>query len=264
MRLRPGLAHCFLAFLTAAAFCSAPLSAQTGAPSLQEQLKAQYKLVRLGADAYGFKVVEPGTVLNVQKGGLLGVPPQSGVFCPAKFQDGNLKAPNGFCAAMVKQNSRFMQVGTKVYPLKIEVNLEKDKVSFQVVECDSCNGVQQPSFYKAEVGFQFAKGTLRTSGVSQVEDTIGQVLSIDSGGDSQSNEPGARNQGGQNQDNNQGEAQQPEPAPQPQQIEKGQTPEQVKAALGTPDKIVNLGTKQIYVYKDLKVTFLNGKVADVQ
>jgi hypothetical protein len=27
---------------------------------------------------------------------------------------------------------------------------------------------------------------------------------------------------------------------------------------------VNLGTKQIYVYKDLKVTFVNGKVTDVQ
>jgi hypothetical protein len=38
----------------------------------------------------------------------------------------------------------------------------------------------------------------------------------------------------------------------------------VLAALGKPDKIVNLGAKQIYVYKDLKVTFLNGKVSDVQ
>ncbi len=47
-------------------------------------------------------------------------------------------------------------------------------------------------------------------------------------------------------------------------MEKGQTPDQVQAALGKPDKIVNLGTKMIYVYKDLKVTFLNGKVSDVQ
>jgi hypothetical protein len=38
----------------------------------------------------------------------------------------------------------------------------------------------------------------------------------------------------------------------------------VKAALGQPDKIVNLGAKQIFVYKDIKVTFINGKVADVQ
>jgi hypothetical protein len=35
-------------------------------------------------------------------------------------------------------------------------------------------------------------------------------------------------------------------------------------ALGQPEKKVDLGTKQIQVYKDLKVTFLNGKVADVE
>ena len=44
----------------------------------------------------------------------------------------------------------------------------------------------------------------------------------------------------------------------------GQTTDQVVASLGQPQKVVNLGSKQIYVYKDLKITFLNGKVADVQ
>ena len=52
--------------------------------------------------------------------------------------------------------------------------------------------------------------------------------------------------------------------PEPQSIEKGMTPDQVEAAMGKPEKKVNLGPKQIYVYKDLKVTFLNGKVSDVQ
>ena len=42
------------------------------------------------------------------------------------------------------------------------------------------------------------------------------------------------------------------------------TPEQVEAALGKPDKKVNLGAKQIYVYKDMKITFKDGKVSDVQ
>lgn len=78
----------------------------------------------------------------------------------------------------------------------------------------------------------------------------------DSGGDHGGEQQGG-NQGG-------GQAQQQATPPEPQQIEKGQTPDQVKAALGSPDKIVNLGSKQIYVYKDLKVTFLNGKVSDVQ
>jgi hypothetical protein len=52
--------------------------------------------------------------------------------------------------------------------------------------------------------------------------------------------------------------------PEPQTIQLGQTPDQVRTVLGQPDKIVNLGAKQIYVYKDLKITFVSEKVSDVQ
>jgi hypothetical protein len=54
------------------------------------------------------------------------------------------------------------------------------------------------------------------------------------------------------------------PASEPANIEMGQTVDQVTAALGTPTKVVNLGVKKIYVYKDMKVTFKDGKVSDVQ
>jgi hypothetical protein len=241
--------------------CSGLAAAQdNSAPSLQEQLKAQYAVVKLGIGPTGFKVVKPGTVLDVQKGGLLAVPPQSMMACPAKFQDGELKSPTGMCVAMVKQVSRLLQVGDKVYATKIDVSLDKDRVSIQLIECDSCNGVQQPSFYKSEVFFQFPKGSLQNPDVSRIEDTIGQVLAVDNG-DSQGDQ-GAQDQGGNNQGG--GQAQQQAAPAEPQQIAKGQTPEQVKAALGNPEKIVNLGAKLIYVYKDLKVTFLDGKVSDVQ
>lgn len=55
-----------------------------------------------------------------------------------------------------------------------------------------------------------------------------------------------------------------EPAAPPKTISVGQTPEQVTAAMGQPDKIVKLGKKEIYYYKDLKVIFMAGKVSDVQ
>jgi len=54
------------------------------------------------------------------------------------------------------------------------------------------------------------------------------------------------------------------PAAPPTQIELGQTVEQVTASLGQPLKIVDLNTKLIYIYKDMKITFKSGKVADVQ
>jgi hypothetical protein len=50
----------------------------------------------------------------------------------------------------------------------------------------------------------------------------------------------------------------------PATIAMGQTTDQVKASLGNPSKVIDLGTKQIYVYPDMKVTFKAGKVSDVQ
>jgi hypothetical protein len=34
--------------------------------------------------------------------------------------------------------------------------------------------------------------------------------------------------------------------------------------MGPPQKIANLGTRQIYFYKDLKTTLTDGKVTDIQ
>ena len=56
----------------------------------------------------------------------------------------------------------------------------------------------------------------------------------------------------------------PPPPADPTQIGLGQTVDQVTAALGQPTKIVKAGAKQIYIYKELKVTFVNGKVSDVE
>jgi hypothetical protein len=56
----------------------------------------------------------------------------------------------------------------------------------------------------------------------------------------------------------------PPPPAEPATVSLGQTPDEVVAALGQPAKKAKIGTKEIYFYKDLKVTFLNGKVKDIQ
>lgn len=56
-----------------------------------------------------------------------------------------------------------------------------------------------------------------------------------------------------------------EPAPsEPVTISLGQTIEQVVAMLGKPLQIADLGSKKIYKFKDMKITFVNGRVSDVQ
>jgi hypothetical protein len=56
----------------------------------------------------------------------------------------------------------------------------------------------------------------------------------------------------------------PPPAPDPVNVSEGQTIDQVVGALGQPLKKAKIGNKEIYSYKDLKITFVNGKVKDVQ
>jgi hypothetical protein len=160
--------------------------------------------------------------------------------------------------------------GDKVYPTKIDVSLDKDTVTMGIVACDTCNKTDPPTYNKANIVFVFPKGTLAKASAGSVEDTIGTLLAISSN-DQQQDQGAAQqsgDQGGQQPAQGQADSQQPaapeQPAAEPQSIEKGMTPDQVEAALGKPDKKVNLGSKVIYVYKDLKVTFINGKVSDVQ
>jgi hypothetical protein len=54
------------------------------------------------------------------------------------------------------------------------------------------------------------------------------------------------------------------PAGPPPTIALGQTTDQVVSAIGQPTRIVDLGAKKIYTYPDMKITFMNGQVSDVQ
>jgi hypothetical protein len=56
----------------------------------------------------------------------------------------------------------------------------------------------------------------------------------------------------------------PAAGPGPFTIAAGQTIEDVERGLGQPHTIVELGSKKIYLYKGLKITFVDGKVSDVE
>jgi hypothetical protein len=238
----------------------------------------------MGSDTSGYSVVEAGTLLAVQKGGILAVPYSDKTILTTRYEGGTVHSPNAVAVQARKalfghfsqtasegQSTHLFAKGDKVYPTKIDINVAKDSVTLGIVACDTCNKTDPPTYNKAQVQFQFPAGSLANASAGQVEDVIGQLLSISSDDSQQGGDQGGGQQAGNDQGNNQqgggqGAAQQAPAAPpaEPAQIEKGQTPDQVKAALGNPDKIINLGTKVIYVYKDIKVTFLNGKVSDVQ
>jgi hypothetical protein len=253
--------------------------AQSGAPTLQEQLAAQYKLVKMGSDTSGYSVVEEGTLLALQKGGVMGVPYSDKTVLTTKYENGTVRGPNVAMAEARKklfghfsqtategQTTHLFKKGDKVYPTKIDVKLDKDLVVMGIVSCDTCNNTDPPTWNKANVEFQFPKGALAKASAGDVEDTIGQLLAISEdsqqqGGQQQEQQQGG---GGQDQGGQQQGGQQQQAQAEPQTIQMGMTIDQVQGSLGQPAKVVNLGPKQIYVYKDLKVTFLNGRVVDVQ
>jgi hypothetical protein len=121
--------------------------------------------------------------------------------------------------------------------------------------------------YYGEIKFPFARGSVPP--MDDFVKTVSDVITVQPE-DDKGDQGGQADQGGQ-------PATAPAPAPMqeiappppppdapPPTIALGQTMDQVTAAFGQPLKIAKLGVKQIFYYKDMKVTFTNGKVTDVQ
>jgi len=152
-------------------FPLAVMAAQGGADSLESQLAAKYKLVKLGTDSSGLAVLDAGTVLVVKKGGILSVVSSNAVVVPTTVKDGQVHAANNTAMQGVNRllkwksvpdptgagstDTKFLTVGEKVYVSKIEISRKDSKVTLSIIECDTCNSVQAPSLRKAQVVFQF-------------------------------------------------------------------------------------------------------------
>ena len=126
--------------------------------TLQDQLSAQYKLVKMGSDTGGYSVVEAGTLLEIKKGGILGVPYSDNSVLNTKYENGTVHSPNNALTKTIgfgmkkfgkEQTTHLMAVGDKVYPQKVEVDPAKDTVSVSIVECDKCNKTDPPTYMKA-------------------------------------------------------------------------------------------------------------------
>src|ERR1700747_1162392 len=224
--------------LFAMALLQSRAGAQGCAPTLQEQLAAQYKLVKMGSDTSGYSVVEEGTLLALQKGGVMGVPYSDKTSLTNKYENGTVHGPNAAMTEAKKhllghfsqtqsegQTTHLLKKGDKVYPTKIEVKLDKDMGVMGIVACDTCNNTDPPLWAKANVEFQFPKGSLAKASAGDVEDTIGQLLAISEdsqqaqGGDQQ----GGQQQAGDQQGQQQGGGQQQQAEAEPQTIQMGMT-----------------------------------------
>jgi hypothetical protein len=205
--------------------------------ALEESLKAKYELTKTGIDRV--RITKPGTVLVIQKENISGDLASDSTFLNNKVENGQIAQAGGFGAFMQdKKTSRVFKSGEKVYVFKLDV---KEKyVQFFIVSCEtydvSLHGSTRQTRYKSLLTFEFPEGFLATATADTVKKTVDAVIVPE------------------------GEAK----AASTKTVQLGQTPEEVEGILGRPEKIVELGPKKIYIYKEMKIVFTDGKVADVQ
>jgi hypothetical protein len=212
-------------------------TAANNSKQLEEALKAKYQVAKTGIDR--LRITQPGTVFVIRKDGVYANPSTEAGSLTTTVTDGNVVGPKGFGAAFFsKQNDRSLKAGTTVYVTRIWV---RDKeVRFDIITCDTdevnVHGSSRELRYAATVAFEFPDEFLASADADAIKKAVDVVLLP------------------------QTEVQ----ASQTKTVALGQTEDQVKSVLGAPDKIINLGAKVIYVYKDIKVVFTEGKVVDVQ
>jgi hypothetical protein len=247
------------------------LAAQGGDPGMiQQKLEAQFKLTRTTADRTD--VVTAGDIVQIHKPGIVMFAVTTPLPATNVYKGGKITQGFGTAMGMTNPNitqRRFVQ-DEKCWVTRIVV--QNDGVALDLYS-DPYSDVRYYSTLK--IAYPDKKTVPPVDSFLQM---VAEVISVAPGD----------NQGGQQRGQQGGQqapaaapapAQAPAPAPAPMQaiapppppadappptIALGQTKDQVTAGFGQPLRVAKLGTKEIYYYKDMKVTFTSGKVSNVE
>lgn len=266
---------------------SMQLNAQDKA-AIEKKLASQYALTHTTADRTD--IVTAGAILVLQKDNLMMVDVSSANVYQNTYKEGKItqNALGRFTRGLGRlpgaqpagAPERTYVAGEKMWLTKIDV---KDDGVVLELYTDAINDIR----YRAGLKFPFPKG--KTPGADQVAREVAEVFSVQPGdntsdiGQQQQSAPPAPPQRAAAPppqplapvpppppppDEKLAPIAPPPPAEEaagpPKTISLGQSKDEVTANFGPPQKIVKLGAKEIYYYKDLKVTFVAGKVSDVQ
>lgn len=180
------------------------------------------------------RILQPGTVLVIQQEGLKADKPKA-VMRPTVIDSGIITKTGG---GLFVSGGRALSPGDRVY--LYDVRVKERGIDLIIGTLDtydvSDRGTTESTPYQAALHFAFEPAWLESAAPSDVLAEIDQWLL---------NESDAA-------------------AAEVKTLQLGQTVEEVVDILGHPDKIIDLGAKVIYVYPDLKITFEEGKVANVE
>ena len=233
--------------------------------AIQKALNRQYTSAKLSNDKK--EIVTAGSILVLQKDGLLTYSADVAAAPVNTYKSGKLSQGFGDMLTVDMIDGMNRSGGPSSIPKKklvagekfwlVGSSVLKDKLVFAVITDSYDDGR-----YFAQIKFPFAKGA--TPSPDEVLKTIAEVVSVQPAPPAappvptppppeQAMAPIA-----------------PPPPPSdappapPKSISLGQTKDQVAATFGMPQKVVTLGAKEILYYPDMKVTFVDGKVSDVQ
>ncbi len=231
------------ALITVSLVCALAPVAAFSAPNskaMREALIADYPLTKVGMTGLAqfdyTRITQPGAILAVRVPGIYAdLANTKNVIINTNLTNGQLTQATGFAAAFGGNtgHSRTLNPQEKVYVTMTTVR--KDSVLMELLTTDVTTlGDGQGTRYRAELNIKLPN--LDTMTPEDVKKTIDTVIA----------DPATAS------------------AVESKTIKLGMSPDEVKKSLGNPDKIVDLGPKQVYIYKDMKVVFLNSQVSDVQ
>jgi hypothetical protein len=260
-------------FLFAAAAVAGLVANAQDKAAIQKKLESTYALTQATADRTA--IVTAGAILVLQKSNLVMTDATKSDINQNKYQDGKFtqnvfgkiaRMPHfpGAPAAPAAAATRTFVKGEKVWVTRIEV---KDNAVVFELFTDQMGDFR----YRALLTF-FGKGPLPSP--DQVAATVAEVFTVQPPDNTATDQQAAAPAAAAPAVAAPVAAAPPpipppppppdEPAAPPATISLGQTTDEVVANFGQPQKKAKIGTKEIYYYKDLKVTFVNGKVSDVQ
>lgn len=232
---------------------------------LEQKLNSQFKLTSITAEG---DIASAGSVLVLQKDDLLMCSTDAKAPPTNSYKGGKISFGFGANFAWAAAAGDISQIaqrkfvrGEKFWVKSIDV--QDDGVVFQFYS-DPINDTR----YYGKLKFPYPKHTMPDA--AEMMKTIAEVITVEGDANAAAQAPAAPPAA---------PAAHPQPAmapiaapppppdeppPQPKTIALGQTKDQVAAIMGQPQKVVDLGTKQIYYYPDMKVIFVQGKVKDVQ
>ncbi|HEY0784565.1 MAG TPA: hypothetical protein VGD62_01765 [Acidobacteriaceae bacterium] len=267
-------ASAILAAVSVLPALAAPKSSSSG---VIDALQKKYTITETTPDFE--QITRDGTTMAMKTAGVYSIPANLVIKPDNQVVDGKVKTPGMMVRMMwTKSGAHVLQNGDKVYVTKIDSKSESggDTLRFGLLTVDALDvsGSESKKKYDAYVSFKFKKGYLDEPPPEEVEQAVEAVLAPDTGDDAKGGDKadaGAQAPAHASAPKAAAPAPAvaavapaPAPAAPPPTISIGESSTEVLQAMGMPLQMIDLGKKKMYVYKAMKITFINDKVADMQ